>query len=234
MEKIEYENYKKKPISLTKAILKSIAMLLLALVIFVVGIMFYCNIFLSYYPISGPSMRPLINATYYSGDCAYATPNIKSVTYGDIIIYNRPPMNGESATYVIKRVIAMGNDNIMIKEDNGEYAIYLQYNSTGEWKKLEEDYIKDKSSYKGSYEKLYDSSKNTSKIFTDENGNKYYHIDKDEIFYAGDNRPVSIDCFSYGAMKTERLVAKVVYLIHKGEPRIWQVVMQFLGIYKWR
>ena len=227
--------------SLSRAMLKSTALLLLALAIFVFGILFYCNTFLSLYPISGSSMQPLINATYDSGDFAYGTRNTKDVTYGDIIIYKK-----NSNKLVIKRVIAMSNDNIMIKEDNGEYALYLQYNSTGEWQKLEEDYVKDKSSYEITYQELYWSVLPhgggegrleyipASKILTDENGNKYYHVNEGEIFYAGDNRRTSYDCFDYGAMKADRMVAKVVYLIHRNEPRIWQVVMQFLGIYKWR
>lgn len=233
---MKYEYYKKEPISLFKAILRSITLFFLGIVIFVVGVMSYCNLFLSYYPVSGGSMRPLINATYDRGDFVYATKNIGDVTYGDIIIYQKTEQ-----TLVIKRVIAMGNDNLMLKEDNGEYAIYLQYNSTGEWQKLEEDYIYDKSYYNYTYSKLYHTNpKDTiehipaSQFLTDENSNKYYHIDEGEIFYAGDNRLTSNDCFNYGSVSQENLVAKVVYLIHKDEPRIWQVIMQFLGIYKWR
>lgn len=231
------KDYKKTSISWLKAIAKTVAVILLCAVIFVTGLMFYCNNFLTYYPIDGGSMRPLLNQNQETGDCAYVTRSADGITYGNVVIYNR---NGQ--TLVIKRIIAMENDNIKIKQkDDGEYAIFIQYNSTGDWQELNEEYIYDKTVYESLYKKFYNIDNDdkaehisASDFLTDESGDKYYHIGEGKIFYAGDNRLGSTDCFNYGAMTKDNLVGKVVYVIHSGEIRVWQVLKQFLGIYKWK
>lgn len=181
-------------------------------------------------------MRPLLNEFTESGDYAYATKSAQNIGYGDIVIYNK-----NQQTLVIKRVIAMENDNIMIKDDGNGYAIYLQYKSVGDWKKLNEDYIVDKSIYEQLHEKFYGTNPydsethiSESEFSVDESGNKYYHIKSGKIFYAGDNRLNSVDCFNYGAVTAENLVGKVVYIIHGNQLRFWQVLIQFLGFYKWK
>lgn len=225
MEK--YKNYKKKEYSVLKAITRAVVSLFLCLVLCVMGLMFYCNNFLEYYPIQGESMRPLLNQYQDIGDYVYIT-KTTDVTYQNVIIYKRPD------NLVIKRVIAMQNDNIKLKkDDDGLYAIYIQYNSTGEWQKLNEEYISDKSVYESTYNKFYNSL-SPGEFQIDDDGDEYYHVDEGEIFYAGDNRENSGDCFNYGSVKTENIVGKVVYIIHSGQLRIWQVMMQFLGIYRWK
>ena len=225
MEK--YKNYKKKEYSVLKAITRAVASLFLCLVLCVMGLMFYCNNFLEYYPIEGASMRPLLNQYQNDGDYVYIT-KTTNVTYQNVIIYKKP----EDNKLVIKRVIAMQNDDIKIKDDGTGYALYIRYSGTKTWQKLNEDYIYDKSVYESLFTKFNNNL--SSEFQIDEDGDKYYHVGEGKIFYAGDNRENSGDCFNYGAKTSENIVGKVVYIIHSGELRIWQVMMQFLGIYRWK
>ncbi len=223
--------------------ISSIVLLIAFLVLaFFVVVMFYCNVALGYYPIMGTSMSPLINASGQNTDYVYATYDVSDITYGDVIIFHHPDTN-EASGYkqVIKRVIALGGDNIMIKDTGRSvpnstqtyYALYIQYDGEGAFVEVDENYVVDKKSYIEIYNEFY-TTENSSKLFLyDGYGNRYLHIEEGQIFYAGDNRTNSNDCFDYGAQDESNIVAEVKYIIYGGTNRVWQVVMQMLGIYKW-
>ena len=215
----------------------------LVILLFFVGVMFYCNVALSYYPISGTSMQPLINPSGQNTDYVYATSDVSDITYGDVIIFHYPSADEEKGyRQIIKRVIALEGDNLMIKntlrpQENSSwtyYALYIQYGGEGEFVEVEEDYIIDKTSYRILYQDDFYLNDDYNKNFLrDENGNVYIHVGEGEVFYAGDNRTDSFDCFDYGPQDAENIVAEVKYIIYGGNNRIWQVVLQMLGIYKW-
>lgn len=222
--------------------LSSIVLLIAFLVLaFFVMVMFYCNVALGYYPIMGTSMSPLINASGQNTDYVYATYDVSDITYGDVIIFHHPDNREESGyKQVIKRVIALGGDNIMIK-DTGRlvpnstqtyYALYIQYDGEGAFVEVDENYVVDKTSYNEIYDDFYTLDSNKLFLY-DDYGNRYLHIEEGQIFYAGDNRTNSNDCFDYGAQDESNIVAEVKYIIYGGTNRVWQVVMQMLGIYKW-
>ena len=235
---MKYNLYKKKQYNLFQYIIVTVLVFLGVIFLTVAGIMFYSNAFLEYHLVDGVSMQPLFNPNGKNEDGVYITTDVSNVTYGDIIIYEKP----EDGKLVIKRVIAMGGDNIMLKPtgellegtSDPEYAFFIQYNSQGEWIELDEPYIKDKSVYtyfvKPDFED-YDYNKN---FLETQNGELYLHINDDEIFFAGDNRTSSYDCIDYGPRKTENIVGEVVYIIHGGESRLWQLIKQVLGISEWR
>lgn len=232
---MQYVLYKKNKV---KSLVKGIIFTIICIpIVFLAGVMFYCNAFLEYYPISGTSMQPLLNASGIDQDFVYVSKNKSNITYGDVIIYE-----GETNT-IIKRVIAMGGDNIMIKDTNvadensanNLYAIYIQYDGEGEFVELKEDYIENKESYKYLRDQFYNKGNLTNKNFlTDKDGNKYLHIEDDEVFYLGDNRLNSEDCVDYGPMKYKNIIGKVVFIVHDNNFKLFDVVKQILGIYKWK
>ena len=231
---MQYVLYKKNKV---KSLVKGIIFTIICIpIVFLAGVMFYCNAFLEYYPISGTSMQPLLNASGIDQDFVYVSKNKSNITYGDVIIYE-----GETNT-IIKRVIAMGGDNIMIKDTNvadensanNLYAIYIQYNGEGEFVELKEDYIQNKSTYKIQYNQLYNTNLDQKKFVEDLNGNKYLHLEEDEIFYMGDNRLNSYDCVDYGPMEYKNIIGKVVFIVHDNNFKLFDVVKQILGIYKWK
>lgn len=233
-----YKTYKKKHYNVFQYIGMTMLALACILLLFLSGLMFYCNTFLEYHPVDGVSMQPLLNPSGKNEDYVYITRQTNNITYGDVII----SLKSNGNYLVIKRVIAMGGDNIMIKPtgeflegtNDPEYAFFIQYNSQGEWIELDEPYIKDKSVYtyfvKADFED-YSVNKNFLKT---ENGELYLHIGDDEIFYAGDNRTNSEDCIDNGPQKLENVIGKVVYIIHGNESRLWQLIKQFLGISEWK
>ena len=120
----------------------------------------------------------------------------------------------------------------MIKKDGEFYALFIQYNSTGLWEKLEEEYISNKQVYEHTYYELYEQ--NANKTFLEDNGQKYLHINENEIFCAGDNRFNSNDCFDYGAKNVENITGEVVYLVHGNGIKIFQIIIQVLGFKEWK
>lgn len=202
-------------------------------VLFTLGVMFYCNNVLEYYPISGVSMQPLLNPNGINEDYVYIMKGQDNIDYGDIIIYSRK-MEDNKTRLVIKRVIALAGDNVMIKQNkNGQYRLFIQYNSQGEFVEQYESYIEDKSVYESMFTQFYNEG--TGKVFSkDADDNKYLHIDENKIFYLGDNRTSSTDCLDYGAQKCENIIGEVKYIVRKNSQRVWQVIQQILGIYKWK
>lgn len=223
----KYKTYQKKEYKLKNGIINSCVIFICAILLMFTGLMFYCNNFLTLYPVSQVSMMPYLNPNGIDEDFVYVTANTKEISYRDIVICEK------DSDLVIKRVIAMPGDNLMIKlADDGYYSFYIQYSSKGEWQKYEEDYIKDKSVYQNSYENFYTMGGKTFEV--DSQGNKYLHIADDEIFLAGDNRLFSRDCIKYGSVKTKDLVGEVVYIIHGQDFRVFQVFKQFLGFSEWK
>ena len=229
---MRYASYKKQKRSILSIIASVILSVLLVPLIFSVGVMFYCNSTLDYYPISGTSMQPLLNPNDTNEDYVYVTKDTSNITYNDIIIYKRDLGNEERT--VIKRVIAMAGDNFMIKQtDGGQFAIFIQHSGQGEFILVEENFVQDKNVYQSMYAEFYELGSGKTFLF-DDDGNRYLHIEDDEIFYLGDNRTGSTDCLDYGAQKTKNLIGEVVYIIHKNTNRVWQILVQMFGIYTWK
>lgn len=222
-----YKTYQKKPYNITQAFINRIYAFVCIMLFIFTALMFYCNNYLSLYPVSQVSMMPYINPNGIDEDYVYVTSNVKDITYRDLVI------SKHNQGKIVKRVIAMPGDNLMIKQaEDKNYSFYIQYGSVGEWQKLEEDYIKNKTVYLKSYQDFYNQGSKT--FLTDNNGNKYIHLSENQIFLAGDNRLSSLDCIYYGPLKTEDLVGEVVYIIHGSDFRIFQIFKQFIGFAEWK
>ncbi len=230
---MKYRTYKKSPKKVVSIIFAVILGILSVPVLFTMGVMFYCNNFLEYYPISGVSMQPLLNPNGVNEDYVYIERGYKNLNYDDIIIYSRT-LADNTTRLIIKRVIALAGDNVMIKKNqDDEYRLYIQYQSAGEFVEKDEEFIADKSVYSRMYTEFY--LEGSGKTFDkDADDNRFLHIEENQVFYLGDNRTSSTDCLDYGAQSCDKIIGEVKFIIHKNEQRVWQVVLQVLGINKWK
>lgn len=239
MKYTPYKKFKKDVINIISTV---IFVLICIPILFSVGVMFYCNFALEYYPIVGTSMQPLLNAKGVDEDYVYTTKNTSDITYGDLIIYKYIRTNTQEEVLIIKRVIAMGGDNIKIKDTgvrvpntaNNYYSLYIQYNGQGEWVELCEDYIANKEVYRVLYSQFYFENTLNKTFLTDQDGDLYIHLEEDEIFYLGDNRLASTDCIDYGPRNISGIIGEVKYLIYGNTNRVWQIISQMLGFSKWK
>lgn len=97
---------------------------------------------------------------------------------GDVVIFRPPP---DQKIYYIKRVIGLPNESIEIRSNK----IIIKNDANPEGFELDESYIK------------YQGAKNLIK-----------KLGPDEYFVMGDNRPVSFDSRSWGAVPREDIVGR--------------------------
>lgn len=127
--------------------------------------------------VSGTSMNNTLN----SGDVLFVN-KVCEIERGDVVVVNHPTRG-----MVIKRVIAMGGDEIKCEGlSSGDGKVYIKYAGTDEFVKLDEPYL----------------SVTTSDIYPQK-------IEEGYIFILGDNRANSTDSTSYGAIKEEYVVGVV-------------------------
>lgn len=143
--------------------------LALCVVIFIVF-----RFFIGISVVDGDSMLP----TYEDGDKVVYSRLAKDFNQGDVVSVRVP-----SGDYYIKRVIAVGGDQVNIAND----ALYLNK------EKFEEDYIQGITS-------------------PQEGSVKYpYAVNEDFVFVMGDNRDVSMDSRTFGAVNVTQIKGKVIF-----------------------
>lgn len=146
--------------------------LVLALIIIIVFVFFRVRIF----HITGHSMNP----TLYENDIVLSA-FAKEYKRNDLIAFSK---NG---SFMIKRVIGIGGDNINIDE-NG--IVYINGNKVDEYYTVGETKI-------------------------DTNQNHIYDVPENSYFVLGDNRENSMDSRSpkIGFIKKEEVIGKLIYSI---------------------
>ena len=150
--------------------------LLVLALIFVLFTLIFNNVFVLV-KVSGDSM----NETLSSGDVLLVN-KLKDVSRGDVVVVNHP-----SRGMVIKRVIAVGGDEIRCDAlDDGDGKIYIKYKGTDEFVALDEPYL----------------SVTNPDIYQQK-------VEEGCLFILGDNRSNSTDSSSYGAIKSEYVVGVV-------------------------
>ncbi len=107
----------------------------------------------------------------------------KNLKRGDIVVF-RAPKN--ETQYYIKRIIGLPGETVKI--DNGVVMIYNDASPDG--------HVLDESAY------LPEGRKT--------NGTLRVTLSKDEYYVLGDNRPASSDSRSFGPLKKEKVIGKVV------------------------
>ncbi|GBD34834.1 Signal peptidase I T [bacterium HR35] len=131
--------------------------------------------------VKGSSMEP----NYYSFDYLI----VDKISYhftdpqrGDVVVFH-PPFDNK--VYYIKRIIGLPGERVVIKDS--KIFIYSPENPQG--KELKEPYLQEH----------YTS------------GSKDIALGKDEYFVLGDNREISSDSRSWGPVKRERIIGKVIF-----------------------
>lgn len=131
--------------------------------------------------VKGSSMEP----NYYSFDYLI----VDKISYhftdpqrGDVVVFH-PPFDNK--VYYIKRIIGLPGERVVIKDS--KIFIYSPENPQG--KELKEPYLQEH----------YTS------------GSKDITLGKDEYFVLGDNREISSDSRSWGPVKRERIIGKVIF-----------------------
>lgn len=111
---------------------------------------------------------------------------------GDVVVFNQSGLSefGQSdSKQLIKRVIGLPGERVVV--ENGEYRIYN--------KKYPEGFNPDNVMPYGQEKKMPATS-----------GNVDVRLDNNELFVSGDNRPESLDSRTFGPIKTNQLVGKLV------------------------
>lgn len=109
---------------------------------------------------------------------------------GDIIVFTQSGLSqfGQQDTkQLIKRVIGLPGDHLVLKD--GSYTIYNK-------------------SQPGGFDP--DKSLGYGKNIPTTSGNINITLGKDQIFVSGDNRPDSLDSRSFGPIKTNQIIGKLI------------------------
>ena len=205
-------------------LLKIIAQIMGAIFVVICAITIFFNVTHEYHMVEGSSMYPTLN---YSGKDGVFISKIKSYTRGDIIVTKKGIKNANGQdVFVIKRLIAIGGDKITVRKVDERYRIVLIYANTDTEIILEEPYLESYSVNEVLGRKFFNMIEKCS-LEIDSDG--FLLLGEDEIFYLGDNRPVSEDCSSYGPNKRNNVVGKVDYIAYGGTNIYCQVIKQAFG-----
>lgn len=171
--------------------------------------------------VKGPSMQPLINASWSEENQVEDTVMInrlKKGERGDIIVVDRTEESDDR--YVIKRLVATGGDRVAIvpiKNESGHETGYyhIQLIKKGETTPVVvDDGITNMAK---TYDKFKSLKSDTTLQFENIGGIDYLFVEEGKIFYLGDNRNISRDCSSYGPVDGSKVVGKVVLIVPHGE-----------------
>lgn len=220
------ENIKKK----NKA-LKIFLGVLLALGVFICGVIVFFNVTHSYFLVYGPSMAPTYNSAQIAvneyKDGVFVS-KIKGYTRGDVVVLDKNyGVEGEQERFVIKRLIAIAGDKIKVAmHTDSTYRIFLIKAGETQVQVLEEEYLQDYSVNIRLFDNFSHMLQNQI-LQADENG--YVTIPDDQIFVLGDNRNNSTDSSVYGTKPQKAVVGVVDYVAYNNNNIYWQVVQQFFG-----
>ncbi len=182
---------------------------------------FYFNY--KYYPVQGRSMQPTINKDPFvasNGDVlqdGVFVQRTQDIKLNDIIIIKLPVFKNT----IIKRVIALEGDKISIAKHgdlNGEYRLSVIRKGSDKVERLNETYIKsyiewttmEYQTYQGmNYQKDFYNNYLKSGEYTMVEGQLFYTLKKDEVFFMGDNRANSTDARVLGPCKINQVVGVV-------------------------
>lgn len=158
------------------------------------------SFFVRHSPVEGSSMYPTLighsssvssSTTVTEGYDVLLLSGIYELSHGDIVIIQEPTQPTEP---IVKRVIAMGGDEIKIDFTNGD--VFLN----GE--KLDEDYVNET-----------DVAISPEELIPDENGIWEGTVPQGKLFVLGDNRRVSKDSRYFGYIDERDVIGKAVLRI---------------------
>lgn len=177
-------------------------------------------------PVTGSSME----TTIHDGQTVFMMRNGYTVSRGDIVTLEFPAEEDER--YIIKRVVALEGDKVLfVKDENGKnYSLYLCKEGEARFNKLDEPYIKEKMLVSKFYGgdigigliDYYSESSIVSIDMTEtptENDrrrlktlieNNCLTVDKNSVFFLGDNRNNSNDSRLFGTKPLNDVSGKLI------------------------
>lgn len=171
-------------------------------------------------PVSGLSMFPTLNKDYIASN-EEETQDLVILNYvkqhrkGDIIVAKKEDGSLETYHYVIKRLIAVGNDSVLVTSSGDLYVNDVLIN---------QDYLTSVAKYK-TYTKFVNLKSKFPDLFEEEK----MIIPKGYVFYLGDNRGESYDCGNYGPVEEKQIVAVAQYIVHPGENVYLSILKQIFS-----
>ena len=173
--------------------------------------------FLSFIPISGPSMEN----TMYNHQYCLVQRRCFDVKRGDIVTINTAK-KGEKDNLIVKRVIGLSGDCIifMLSADGYYVDLYIRKAGESHFKLKKEPYIKERMERSSSnyyYANLLKYDARLTEIdFSadyDSSFDKYIiTVPKNHIYFMGDNRNISRDSRYYKTRSLSCVTSKVLYI----------------------
>ncbi len=197
-------------------------------------------------PVSGQSMLPTLNSQKYteSGEEIEDAPQdsvyinrFAEADYGDIIVMVNPETSLKNK-YVIKRLIAKGGDKVGIAAVTNEsspayrtYKVFRIKKDSNIVEILDESYLSDDVNMYFPYvyfnEYRNENPKKFEEIETSFGNVWFLKVNENELFYLGDNRALSNDCASYGAVSKDKYVGRVDIIAYESKDHFSYIFLYF-------
>ena len=186
----------------------------------------------------GPSMQPTFNKNLSYVEDAEAS------IYKDIVYANKldKGSNGDiilltvEDEVIIKRIIATEGQVVILKKQNDGWFHYFVGDNYGSAKMLNEDYILDRTDMNLSYFNnfCYDDPnlsvrKNINIVESEREA--YLIVPQGCCFVLGDNRLVSRDSTSFGCVKNDAILGKVVFYYEYNQSFLGYIWQQIVSIF---
>ncbi len=185
----------------------------------------------SYFIVKNSSMSPTLNTNPNGINDAVYVNRFAKIEVGDIIVIR----NEQTSYSVIKRVIGLGGDKIgfITKVEDGEIIRKLVRIPKGlqTYYEINEDYLENPMVNEYAFEKFQNLVSKEDNVEIVE-GIAFYVVGDNEIFYVGDNRTASFDCFNYGSVSENLLIGRVDVIIKEQKFFIVQYFLYLFGIKK--
>ena len=192
-----------------------------------------------YFPVTGQSMYPTINANGFDEDGVYVNPFNKG-SYGEIIV-----AKNKSNTTVIKRLLGLEGDIIgFVEEDDGVYYYRIpagtpkkEYENNLKNYKVIEPYVHDiegNKSQKSIFENMLLDTDSENVVYVYDRTElymyKFYKVPEDSIFIMGDNRGAghTTDSAEYGALPVANIIGKVDYLVKNNYWQVFDIILKII------
>ena len=189
-----------------------------------------------YFPVTGQSMYPTINANGIDEDGVYVNPYNKG-SYGEIVVAKT-----ETGTTVIKRVLGLEGDIVgFVEEDNGTYFYRIpagtereEYENNLINYKVVEPYISDisgNSTQKKHFESMLAGERENIVFIINRNEQlvyPFFKVPENEVFIMGDNRGHTTDSSDYGSLPIENVIGKVDYLVKNNYWQVFDIILKII------
>lgn len=194
--------------------------------------MFVILNFHAYYVVENSSMFPTLNSNTSGINDTVCINLYEKPQIGDIIVIKHYNKKDDHA--LIKRLVAVGGDKISFipQIDNmGDIHYHLARIPKGY-----ENYYFEDESYLPNYsinDKAYDKFKNLIKNSVNTsfvNGYEFLTIEKEKMFYIGDNRISSYDCLDYGPVKESLVIGRVKFIVKEQKYPFLYLLKYFFGL----